>query len=162
MMEVIHTSDSHTVCELAFWFPKVMLPPPPHPFTSPNLTVSCDSGSLHSSPHCSGQNIPVGSHVVLEAGPRSSRCVCLPLSDQFWFTAQQMPNFLTVCQSCIFIAQTKQAMTNNQMPAFAEISGTDSETVTCDLGLKKKKKGLFVQRLMSKHTHQTSRDKLWQ
>lgn len=96
---------NHTDHELAFWFPKVMPPPPPHPFTSPNLTLSCDSGSLHSSLLCSGLNIPVRSHV--ESGPCSGHYVCLPLSDQWWFTAQQMPNFLTVCQSCVFITQTK-------------------------------------------------------
>lgn len=41
-------------------------------------------------PQCSGLYIPAHAHVVLEAGPRSGHYVCLSLSEQWWFTAQQM------------------------------------------------------------------------
>lgn len=81
--EVVYSdgSDSHTPHEHALWFPKVMLAPPPHSFTSPILTVSCDPGNLlalptDTNPQCSRLYIPASSRVVSEAGPHSGHYVC--------------------------------------------------------------------------------------
>lgn len=92
------SGDSHATHGLAPWFPKAALllpPPPPHPFTSSNLTASCDSGGLRSfpqqtNPQCRGaiHSCPLTCGFV-EAGPRSGHRVCLFLSDLPRFTAQQ-------------------------------------------------------------------------
>lgn len=91
--------DSHAAHGLAPWFPEAALllpPPPPHPFTSSNLTASCDSGGLHAlspnrhKPTAQGSNTFLPAHMWFCGGRATlwSPCLSVPVR-QTRFTAQQ-------------------------------------------------------------------------
>lgn len=135
-------NDSHTPPELALWFPKVMLPPPPphpHHIPPPHSVLWVRESALFppdTNPQSSGLYIPACSHVV-SGGRATLRSVCW--SAVIYSSTDDRPSsFLSVWPFAVrafsLLGTNKRAMTNNQLPGFADTRSTNSGTATCDLG----------------------------